>query len=94
MVESMETKRSVRRVQLDLPPSSMETLEELKEQMEVPSYAEVIRTALFALKEFRSRTTNGARWFIKAPDGVETEIAFIFGTGYKQEPTNAKNKKS
>lgn len=72
----MSSQKTVRRVQLDLPPSSMATLEKLKEQMEATSYAEVIRRALRLCDVLQTQSANGSIVFLR-DDGTQEKIILL-----------------
>lgn len=62
-------KPTVTRVQVDLPPSSYERLNALKERTEATSNAEVIKAALRVYEAMVERQAAGARIFIADKNG-------------------------
>lgn len=67
------------RVQLDMPPKSMERLKRLRERTEASSYAEVIRDAL-RLYEFAINETEAGRR-IKSANEDGTDAIIYVGAG-------------
>ena len=63
-----------RRVQMDLPPTSMQRLERLKTNLEASSYAEVMKDALKLLEYFALEDEQGSRFFIERKDGQRQEL--------------------
>lgn len=63
---------NTRRVQLEMPPQSMERLERLKDKTEAASYAEVVRNALRMYEALIGETDKGKRVVLRATDGTET----------------------
>ncbi|MGZ5935345.1 MAG: ribbon-helix-helix protein, CopG family [Rhizomicrobium sp.] len=74
-VESPE--RTTTRVQLEMPPQSMERLQRLKEKTEAASYAEVIRNAVRVFEALLQEHEAGAEFLLKRPNG-ETVSYKIF----------------
>ncbi len=58
------------RVQLDLPPKSMERLTKLKEQTESTSYAEVFRNALRLYEAMYNEAAAGRKFYISTESGA------------------------
>lgn len=66
------TERKTQRVQLELPPRSMERLSKLKESTEAASYAEVIRNAIRLYEAMVSEASAGREFYIKDKSGTIT----------------------
>lgn len=62
--------RASHRLQLELPPRSMERLVKLKENTEAASHAEVIRNAIRLYEAMVSEAKAGREFFIKDPSGT------------------------
>jgi hypothetical protein len=65
---------SRRRVQMDLPPKTMERLEKLKASLEAVSYAEVMKDALRLLEYIDEQYSNGNRFYIEDKNGHMREV--------------------
>ena len=72
----MSKEQIVRRVQLDLKPSSIATLERLKEQMEATSYAEVFRRTMQLYDKMQSLSAEGTI-IIRHQNGTEVKIILL-----------------
>ncbi|MGN6154772.1 MAG: hypothetical protein ACTHN4_03455 [Sphingomicrobium sp.] len=59
-----------KRVQMDLPPKSVERLKRLQEYTEAVSYAEVMRNALRLYEALVIETENGNEVLIKRGDQI------------------------
>ena len=66
------------RVQLELPESSMERLQALKEKTEATSYAEVIKNSLRLYEALIKEAEGGNQVCIKSADGSEISYRMIF----------------
>ena len=66
------------RVQLELPESSMERLQALKEKTEASSYAEVIKNSLRLYEALIKEAESGNQVCVKSADGSETSYRMIF----------------
>lgn len=64
--------RDTRRVQLEMPPQSMERLERLKDKTEATSYAEVMKTALRLYEALIEEAEAGREFAIRNADGTVT----------------------
>jgi hypothetical protein len=62
------------RVQLDLPPRSMDRLNALKRKTEAASYAEVVKNALQIYEALIAETEDGKQFLTRDKDGVMTPI--------------------
>ncbi|QMU57038.1 MAG: hypothetical protein GKR98_01770 [Boseongicola sp.] len=62
-------KKSTTRVQLELPPNSMERLGKLKEISEAASYAEVVKSALRLYEGLLFEMKSGSEFEIVKKDG-------------------------
>jgi len=62
------------RVQLDLPPRSMDRLNALKLKTEAASYAEVVKNALQLYEALIAETEEGKQFLIRDKEGVITPI--------------------
>lgn len=58
------------RVQLELPPRSMERLNHLKEDTEATSYVEVIKNAIRLYEAMVKEARAGRKFLIKDPNGT------------------------
>jgi hypothetical protein len=72
----MSKEQIVRRIQLDLKPSSIETLERLKEQMEAASYAEVFRRAMQFYDKMQTLSVEGTI-IVRHQNGKEVKIILL-----------------
>ena len=63
-----------RRVQMDLPPRSVERLEWLKQFLEAVSYAEVIKDALRLLEYVCLENSKGKKLYLEDEKGNRQEI--------------------
>lgn len=75
--DSKSKARKVTRVQLDLPPRSMERLSAMKEKTEASSYAEVIRRALQVYEDLVNSVNEGEDFLIRKRDG-STSLYKVF----------------
>ena len=66
------------RVQLELPESSMERLQALKEKTEATSYAEVIKNSFRLYEALIKEAEGGNQVCVKSADGSETSYRMIF----------------
>lgn len=66
---SKSKNRTVTRVQMDLPPRSMERLASLKEKTEAASYAEVIKNALRLYEALIREVDQGNEFLVRDKDG-------------------------
>lgn len=62
------------RVQLDLPPTSMERLRVLREKTEAGNYAEVLRNALRLYEALVSEAEKGGDVLVRDKEGKETRV--------------------
>jgi hypothetical protein len=62
------------RVQIDLPPRSLERLQTLKVRTEAASYAEVLREALRLFEYAVEQAEAGGRLVIRTKSGEEKEL--------------------
>lgn len=69
-----ESNGARRRVQMDLPPKSVERLEKLKASLEAASYAEVMKDAIRLLEYFDGECSKGNKFFLRDKDGHMTEV--------------------
>ncbi len=63
------TARTVTRVQMDLPPRSMERLTALKEKTEAASYAEVVKSALRLYEALINEIDRGNEFLVRDKEG-------------------------
>jgi hypothetical protein len=73
--EGADTKpksRTVTRVQMDLPPRSMERLTALKEKTEAASYAEVIKNTLRLYEALVEEADQGNEFLVRDRNGTVT----------------------
>jgi len=61
--------RAVTRVQMDLPPRSMERLTALKDKTEAASYAEVIKNALRLYEALINEADQGNEFLVRDKEG-------------------------
>jgi hypothetical protein len=61
--------KSMRRLQVELPPRSAARLDRLKHLTEATSAAEVLRNALRIYEELASRTEQGDELMLRTKDG-------------------------
>lgn len=61
--------RAVTRVQLDLPPRSMQRLTAMKDKTEAASYAEVVRRALQVYEDLVNQIDQGNEFMIRKENG-------------------------
>jgi predicted DNA-binding protein len=74
-----EKQKTSTRVQLELPPKTMQRLENLKEKLEATSYAAVIKNALNLYALLLDEEENGKTICVKDYDGEITEYKiFLF----------------
>lgn len=66
------TDRDTTRVQLEMPPKSMERLAHLKDVTEASSYAEVIRNALRLYESMIEEVEDGHDVLVRDKDGRTT----------------------
>ena len=64
--------RDVTRIQLDMPPRSVERLNSLKDRTEASSYAEVMRNALRLYEAVIQELEAGREFYIREPSGALT----------------------
>lgn len=69
--------RTVTRVQLDLPPHSMERLSNIKQKTEAASYAEVIRRAVQLYETLINELIEGNEFMIRDRDGNVSPYKFF-----------------
>jgi hypothetical protein len=74
-----ESERESTRVQLEMPPRSMERLRVLKDKTEAASYAEVFRNALRIYEFLVLETEKGNHLLIKDLDGSSRNIVVVGG---------------
>jgi hypothetical protein len=67
-------KRETTRVQIELPPASMERLKELKEKTEASSYAEVTKNAFKLYERIIELTESGHTFFVRDQAGRTREL--------------------
>ena len=70
----MGNEKNTRRIQMEMPPQSVERLQALKEATESASYAEVVRNALQLYEALIDEQEKGGKFYVKHADG-ETEVA-------------------
>ncbi|QCB56319.1 hypothetical protein E5675_19040 [Sphingopyxis sp. PAMC25046] len=70
MARTRNTTVVVKRVQMDLPPRSLERLQRLQDVTEAASYAEVMRNALRLYEAMIAETEAGREIMIKSKDGL------------------------
>jgi len=58
------------RLQVDLPPRSLERLSRLKEVTEAPSNAEVVRNSLRLYEAMVNEVQSGRQFMVKEPNGA------------------------
>ncbi|MBG6119350.1 MULTISPECIES: hypothetical protein [unclassified Sphingobium] len=79
MPKARETSGSAtRRIQMDMPPKSVERLERLRDITEAASYAEVMRNALRLYEAMIEEVEAGNEIFVKR-DGVVAPLAVFAG---------------
>ena len=71
--------RKVQRIQLDLSPIYVERLNELKDDMQATSYAEVVREAIRLLTVLNrlDKKTGIDELLVKQSDGKEKSIVYL-----------------
>lgn len=79
MADALSVKKT-HRVQLELPPRSMERLNHLKEATEAASYAEVVRNAIRLYEAMVSEAQQGRKFLIKDPSGTITPYNVFLDT--------------
>ena len=67
-------KRATTRIQLELPPASMERLTQLKEKTEATSYAEVTKNAYKLYERLIQLAESGEVLCVRAKDGTTRDI--------------------
>lgn len=67
-------KRPTTRIQLELPPASMDRLTLLKEKTEATSYAEVTKNAYKLYERIIELTESGQRLCVRGKDGVTRDF--------------------
>lgn len=67
-------KRSTTRIQLELPPASMERLTQLKQKTEATSYAEVTKNAYKLYERLIEITESGQRLCVRNKDGTTRDL--------------------
>jgi hypothetical protein len=67
-------KRATTRIQLELPPASMDRLTSLKEKTEATSYAEVTKNAYKLYERLIELTEAGQRLCVRGKDGVTRDF--------------------
>jgi hypothetical protein len=67
-------KRTTTRIQIELPPASMERLTLLKEKTEATSYAEVTKNAYKLYERLIALAESGQRLCVKDRNGVVREV--------------------
>ena len=67
-------KRTTTRIQLELPPASMERLTLLKEKTEATSYAEVTKNAFKLYERLIQLAESGEVLCVRAKDGTTREL--------------------
>jgi hypothetical protein len=72
--ETKSATRDVTRVQLDLPPRSMQRLTALKELTEASSYAEVIRNTLQLYEGLIRESQDGKRFLVEDKTGKQSPL--------------------
>jgi len=71
--------RTTTRVQIELPPQSMERLIALKQSTDAASYAEVCRSALRVYEMMVQETLAGKEFYTRDRDGNLTRIMVFAG---------------
>lgn len=69
--------RTTTRVQIELPPSSMNRLKILREKTEASSYSEVLKNALQLYEAIIAEKEAGREFLIRDPSGDETFCRII-----------------
>jgi hypothetical protein len=69
--------RSLKRVQMDMPPRSLERLKALQEKTEAASYAEVVRNALQLYEALINEVDEGKTIYVEK-DGAYVRLP-VFG---------------
>ena len=72
-----EEERETTRVQLELPPRSMDRLRSLKDKTEAASYAEVLRNALRFYEFVVQEAEQGHVVVTEAPDGTGKRTVLV-----------------
>ena len=75
--KSTARKSKARRVQMDMPPRSVERLEALKEKLELNSYSEVMKDALKLLEFVADEEEDGSTFLVRRKDGTTQEIKIL-----------------
>lgn len=65
------------RLNLDMPPATMELLEELKEAIQAPSRTEVVKRALLLYQKIVSHNALGYRVVLEVPDEENIELLIL-----------------
>ncbi len=68
---------TVKRVQIDLPPTAIQRLKELREKTDAASYAEVVKRALVLYEEVLSANEAGSVLLKKDSKGNTVELKFL-----------------
>ena len=66
------------RVQIELPPASMDRLRALKEKTEAISYAEVTKNAFKLYQRLIDLSESGYTLLVRGPDGRIKEIELLY----------------
>ena len=69
-MKSTTKKRDVKRVQIDMPPASLERMQKLVKLTEASSYAEVIRNSLRLYEAMIEEVEAGNEIYIKRDDQI------------------------
>ena len=73
----LEPKVGPLRRSINIPPKTLEQLDEIKQGIDASSHAEVIRIALNLYKELLDARQRGARVIIEEPNGSQRTVSFL-----------------
>lgn len=78
MARPVKEKRELKKVQMDLPPKSLERLQRLQQVTEAASYAEVVRNSLRLYEALIAEAEAGHGFFIEQ-DGKMVRFPIFAG---------------
>lgn len=73
----MDTRKTTR-VQMELPPQSMERLKALRDKTEATSYAELVKNALRLYEAMIEKAEAGNELLIKDKNGIEHHYEIFY----------------
>lgn len=73
----MTDTQDLRRIQVDLGPKAIQSLELLKTKTESTSYAEVFRRAMRLFQGLLALLDQGGSLFVRMPDGSEKKVLIL-----------------